>query len=210
MRLEFLGLNFGYNNFSTASITMNNTKNIFLIVFLVIFFSSILLFALWYSSQPQKGQSFSLEEKTSTSSQKNNGDNFDASEEMDESERLAREKAIREEDLKLFLEEPYSKLPIVTVPIIRYQRVFGMIHLRVITKSRNRLGFRLSKILMPRLIDAIFCDLYGAFYNLWIQDSEINPKVIQKRLLTVIQKAIGPEYIEEIYLKEFFFNKNYW
>ena len=113
----------------------------------------------------------------------------------------------REETLKLFLEFPYFRLPLIAVPIVRSGRVCAYLHLRIAMKATGRETFTRSKVLLPRLVDGIYGDLYKSFENLWDQSVDPKTSVIKERIFAVCEKVLGRNHIETVYLREMHFNR---
>jgi hypothetical protein len=120
----------------------------------------------------------------------------------------AEETQIREEALKLFLEFPYFKLPVIIVPIVRKGRVYAYLHLHIAMKAKGRKSFIKAKVLLPRLIDGIHSDLYKSFENLWDEKSDPKTSVVRERIFYATENVLGKNIIETIYLREMNFIRN--
>lgn len=178
---------------------------------LAIFIGGGSFIAMRFSQEVKIGQSFTLDEENGGKglSDKMPDPVDEVSEDPgDEAAQLSQKASQREADLQLFLEEPYFRLPVITIPTLRNNKMHGILHLRIIMKSINHAGFQIAKVLIPRLVDAIYSDLYKAFSNLWLTEYDPSPVVIQKRIQKVTSDTLGKGIIDEIYLKEFFFTRN--
>ncbi|MES2607313.1 MAG: hypothetical protein V4544_01055 [Pseudomonadota bacterium] len=113
----------------------------------------------------------------------------------------------REDALKLFLEFPYFRLPLIIVPIVRDGHVHAYLHLRIAMKANGREGFRRAKVLLPRLVDGIYSDLYKSFENLWNTRSDPKVSVIKERIFYATEKVLGHKHIETIYIREIIFKR---
>lgn len=113
----------------------------------------------------------------------------------------------REDALKLFLEFPYFRLPMIIVPVVRDGRVHAFLHLHVAMKATGDKTFKRAKILLPRLVDGIYSDLYASFSNLWNMRSDPKPSVIKERIFAVTEKVLGHKHIDTIYFREFIFKR---
>ena len=123
----------------------------------------------------------------------------------DEQENIVKK---RKDVLQLFLTPPYFKLPVLSIPIIRGGVVAATLHLKLEMKASDRDSFERAKVLIDRLIDAIFTDLYGAFSNLWIQQYDPSPDVLKERVAECTKRVMGEGKVEDIYLKEIYFNRS--
>ncbi len=130
------------------------------------------------------------------------GNETGLSEEDQKEEILKRESALR-----LFLEYPCFRLPVLIVPVIRDGRVHAFLFLRIAMKATGRTAFKKSKILLPRLVDGIYTDLYKAFGNLWNSRQDPATSVIKERIFAVTEKILGKNHIETIYLRDMFFTR---
>jgi hypothetical protein len=122
-------------------------------------------------------------------------------------EDIAEKIRIREEYLKLFLEEPYFQLPDVKISIIRKGNIMGILFLRIVMKAKGHTEFQKAKILLPRVLDAVFADLWEAMSTLWVVEVDPSPKLIKGRINKVTNEILGKDIVEEIFLKEYFFNR---
>ena len=129
-----------------------------------------------------------------------------AGEKLSESDKMEETKK-REEYLKAFLEYPYFRLPMIAVPVVRDGRVHAYLHLRIAMRAISHESFKKSKILLPRLVDGIYSDLYKAFENLWNQRYDPTTSVIKERVFAVTEKILGKNHIDTIYLREIVFKR---
>lgn len=113
----------------------------------------------------------------------------------------------REDALKLFLEFPYFRLPMIIVPIVRDGQVHAFLHLRIAMKATGRESFQRAKVLLPRLVDGIYGDLYASFSNLWNMRSDPKVSVIKERIFYATEKVLGQKHIETIYIREIVFKR---
>lgn len=113
----------------------------------------------------------------------------------------------REDALKLFLEFPYFRLPMIIVPIVRDGKVHAFLHLRIAMKATGYESFKRAKVLLPRLVDGIYGDLYASFSNLWNMRSDPKISVIKERIFYATEKVLGNKHIETIYRREFVFKR---
>jgi hypothetical protein len=111
----------------------------------------------------------------------------------------------REDALKLFLEFPYFRLPMIIVPVVRDGQVHAFLHLRIAMKANGRESFQRAKVLLPRLVDGIYGDLYASFSNLWNMRSDLKVSVVKERIFAATEKVLGHKHIETIYIREFIF-----
>lgn len=187
-------------------------KTILIFATIVLMLAGAFMAAIWSSQQNRRGQSFTLDEEGAKGAAAKNdvgeledgeGDGSDA----ERAELLAQQASQRAADLQLFLEEPYFRLPVITVPIIRNEKMMGILHLRIVMKSVDHEGFQLGKVLTPRLVDAIFYDLYCSLANLWLPQRDPTYKALLKRMHAMTTKTLGPKRIQDIYIKELFFTR---
>lgn len=183
---------------------MSNKKNglIVLLFFLIV----LIGFATYFSSNntTRMGETFVDE------SHKANIQKVDEREDSSESngENDANKKAQkRAEGLKLFLEEPYFRLPTISVPAIKSNKLRGFLHIRIVIKVDDKKAFTIAKLLIPRINDAIFVDLFKAFNLLWYPKYDPSPSVIQKRIIKACQKVLGEKGINAVLIQEFFFTR---
>lgn len=120
---------------------------------------------------------------------------------------LKEEQAKRQAALLLFLEYPYFRLPMLNIPVIRNGQPHSFIYLRLAMKATNYKAFTKAKILLPRLVDAIYSDLYKAFENLWDARSDPTALVIKERVFAMTDQILGQHVINEIYVREMFFKR---
>jgi len=113
----------------------------------------------------------------------------------------------REGALRLFLEYPCFRLPVLMVPVVRDGRVHAFLFLRIAMKATGRVAFKKSRILLPRLVDGIYTDLYKAFGNLWNPRQDPTTSVIKERIFAVAEKILGKDHIETIYLRDMHFTR---
>jgi hypothetical protein len=113
----------------------------------------------------------------------------------------------REESLKLFTNYPYFRLPLISVPVIRDGYVHAHLYIFISMKAIDPKSYTKSRILLPRLIDGIFSDLYKAFENLWDERFDPKPSVIKARIFSVTEKVLGKDQIDTIYLREIIFKR---
>lgn len=126
----------------------------------------------------------------------------------DASESDLKEEAQKREDaLKLFLEFPYFRLPMIIVPVVRDGRVHAFLHLHIAMKATGDKTFKRAKILLPRIVDAIYSDLYVSFSNLWNMRADPKPSVIKERIFSATEKVLGHKHIDTIYIREFIFKR---
>lgn len=177
---------------------MNNKKSS-LIIFLIFAVLLISMMAYFASNNTVKmGESFIDD------SQKNKKeDSSDSNNENDAATKAQK----RAEDLKLFLEEPYFRLPTISIPAIKSGRLKGVLHIRVVIKVDEKKTFTVAKLLIPRIIDAIFTDLFKAFNLLWHPKYDPNPAVIQRRVMQTCQKVLGKKGLNAVLIQEFFFTR---
>ena len=114
----------------------------------------------------------------------------------------------RKEELQIFLEPPYFRLPLMSIPVIRGGELIATLHLRLEMKAFDNDSFSRAKVMIYQIIDAIYTDLYGAFSNLWIKRTEPDPNVIRDRIFFCVNKVMGGKHIEAVFLKEFFFTRS--
>ncbi len=184
-------------------------KTILIFAAIVLMLAGAFMAAIWSSQQTRRGQSFTLDEDGSKGAvaKADLGEDEDGIDSAERTELLAQQATQRAADLQLFLEEPYFRLPVITVPIIRNEKMMGILHLRIVMKSVDHEGFQLGKVLTPRLVDAIFYDLYSSLANLWLSQRDPTYKALLKRMHAMTTKTLGPKRIEDIYIKELFFTR---
>lgn len=113
----------------------------------------------------------------------------------------------REEALKFFLEFPYFRLPLIIVPVVRDGNVHAFLYLRIAMKAKGHESFKRAKVLLPRLVDGIYTDLYASFSNLWNMRSDPKASVIKERIFAATEKVLGYKHIETIYIREMIFKR---
>jgi hypothetical protein len=94
--------------------------------------------------------------------------------------------------------------------VVRNGQVHAFIYLRLAMKATGHAGFRKAKVALPRLVDAIYSDLYKAFENLWDARFDPTTSIIKERVFAVTEQILGHNIIKEIYVREMLFlhNKN--
>lgn len=174
------------------------------LLFVVIFFLTmagvITTVMMNSSSEPtiKKGQVFEDEDE---------GQKKKSEEPAGEDEANGKKVTQREKDLQLFLKEPFFRLPTIVIPILRDENILGLLHLRIVMESTNHEAFERAKILMPRLVDAIYCDLFGALGTLWLAQYDPSPIAIQGRIKKLAEDIYGPDIILQVSLKDFLFSR---
>ncbi len=113
----------------------------------------------------------------------------------------------RIDNLKLFLKEPYFRLPIIFVPAIKTNQLKGILQIRVVMKIDQRKAFNIAKQLVPRIADSIFVDLFKAFNLLWYPKYDPSPATIKNRIFQTIQQVLGKNGIDSIIIQDFFFTR---
>jgi hypothetical protein len=172
----------------------------------VAFLGGGLYLAFWNAKKTRMGETFNLSD--TKSSDREDGRRDGSRSGQTEEERLEEIANKREADLSLFLEEPYFRLPILTVPIVREGKIMGLLRSRVVLKVENHENFQMAKIIIPRLIDCIFVDLYASMANLWLAENEPNVKVIEGRIKKCVERVLGEKLKPEVFLKEYYFTRN--
>ncbi|MBA4249563.1 MAG: hypothetical protein C0432_02195 [Candidatus Puniceispirillum sp.] len=183
---------------------MNNKKNG--LISLIILFIVLILATIYFASNnaTRMGESFLDDSKNESSQDRKNNDTIEVSEDDGDKNKKAQK---RIDNLKLFLEEPYYRLPVIFVPAIKTNKLKGILNIRVVMKIDQRKAFNIAKNLVPRITDAIFVDLFKAFNLLWYPKYDPNPKIIKKRILKTIQEVLGKGGIDTIIIQEFFFTR---
>lgn len=124
----------------------------------------------------------------------------------DEDLKIEQEK--RKTALLLFLEYPYFRVPLITVPVVRNGQVHAFLYLRLAMKTTSHKSFRKAKTALPILVDGIYSDLYKAFENLWDARFDPTSSTIKGRVFTVTDQILGKKVIKEIYVREMLFIRN--
>lgn len=199
-----------------------NVKLVITILTISLFLGGGMFMAIWVSQKSRMGESIALDDNISgeggshrsgesggSGHKKGEDSEEDTGEDAaDKESQLSQQASQREADLRLFLEEPYFRLPVITIPILRNEKLYGILHLRIVMKSVNHDGFQTAKVLIPRIVDAIFENLYVSFANLWLSHLDPTAEIIQKRLEKTTLETLGAGKVDQIYVKEFFFTRN--
>ncbi len=113
----------------------------------------------------------------------------------------------KDNSIDYFAGFPYLRFPLIAIPVIRGGHVHAHLYIFLAMKAIDEKSYTRSNVLMPRLIDGIYSDLYKAFENLWNERSDPKISIIKERILAVTEKILGKNQIETIYIREIIFKR---
>ncbi len=102
---------------------------------------------------------------------------------------------------------PFFRLPTIRVPIVKDAKVTGYLYLKLEMEASSMDNFNEARILLSKLVDGIFTDLYSALSNLWISKENPKAEVIRERVLRVSNNILGKNKIKSVFVRQIFLDR---
>lgn len=64
-----------------------------------------------------------------------------------------------------------------------------------------------ANIIMPRMIDRIFVDLYNSLSVLWFLEEPLDPIMLSRRVTKNIEDVLGKNTIKRVFVRNFYLSK---
>lgn len=117
---------------------------------------------------------------------------------------LAKINDLKNEKGAYFLKNPFFRLPCLKIPVIKEGKLVANVSIQFDMKAFGKESFFDAKILAPRLVDAIFRDLYGALQDRWFLENKISGETLSKRALEIANRVLNKDSVEMVFIKELF------
>lgn len=128
--------------------------------------------------------------------------------ETDEKNKKKDKKKFREDENEYAIEPPFFSLPTIRIAILKDDgKIAGYLHLKLEMEAASIDDFNTARILLPRLVNGIFEDLYSALSNLWINKENPKVDVIKERVLKVAEKILGKDKIKSVFVRQIFLDR---
>lgn len=106
------------------------------------------------------------------------------------------------------IEPPFFRLPTIRVAILKDDgKIAGYLHLKLEMEAASLDDFNEAKILLSRLVDGIFADLYSALSNLWVNKEDPKIEVIKERVQRIADKILGKGKIKSVFVRQIFLDR---
>lgn len=121
------------------------------------------------------------------------------------------EKRIKEylekEEKQYYLEFPFFRIPLLSIPIIQNDALVGTLNIKLEIEAADKSAFDMSRIVLPIIVDRIFCDLYAIFGALWIPSLDPKMESIKTHVKRAIRKIVGSHKIKNVYIRQFYIER---
>ena len=97
----------------------------------------------------------------------------------------------------------FIKLPTFIIPVIQDRQLVTAYSVDITIETTSKEIAHEVHPFKPRLIDALFADMYSVFCLVWSPDTRVLLKDLKSRLLRVSQKVAGTKRIRSVLIQNF-------
>lgn len=98
---------------------------------------------------------------------------------------------------------PYMALPTFIIPVIQDRQLVTAYSIDITVEATSKEIMPELFIFRPRIIDALFTDMYSVFCLVWSPDTRVLLKDLKVRLLRVTQKVAGKKRVRSVLIQSF-------
>ena len=107
-----------------------------------------------------------------------------------------------------FIKFPFFRLPIIGVPVIKNNQWISTFFIHLEGEAASREVYDNIRILMPKITDAIFTDLYQNLCVFWFPEQPVSPRNMASRAHDQIEKTLGTKTIKRIFVRDSYMKNN--
>lgn len=97
----------------------------------------------------------------------------------------------------------FVKLPTFIIPVIQDRQIVTAYSVDITIEATSKEIAQEIHPFKPRLIDALFADMYSVFCLVWSPDTRVLLKDLKSRLLRVAQKVAGAKRVRSVLIQNF-------
>lgn len=98
---------------------------------------------------------------------------------------------------------PYMALPTFIIPVIQDRQLVTAYSIDITVEATSKEIMPELFVFRPRIIDALFTDMYSVFCLVWSPDTRVLLKDLKVRLLRVTQKVAGKKRVRSVLIQSF-------
>jgi hypothetical protein len=114
---------------------------------------------------------------------------------------------LEKEEKQYYLRFPFFRIPSLNIPVIQNDTLIGILNIKLEIEATDKNAFEMSRVVLPIIVDRIFCDLYAAFGMLWIPSLAPKMDVIKTYVKRAVRKVVGANKIKNVYIRQFYIER---